>query len=142
MMISLQTDIEGKIVPFGAMRKMLRPLGYVLCGNWDYDRGKFDCALWREDGETIYLRLPFHVTDGELDRDDARIQFRTPYVIKHVVNLGLDRDDNSLLSVTGLAQFQKPLDTDGHIKHENKWERIGKQSIEQIMDNLNELSII
>src|SRR5699024_12602013 len=73
----------------------------TLLRSWEYDRGKFDAIIWREKGETIYLRIPFHVINGELDKSDAYIQFRTPYIIKHVVNLGLDRNENSLLSATG-----------------------------------------
>lgn len=136
-MIRIQSDIIGKQINFGNMRNILYPLGYVLCGNWDYHRGKFDCALWREGGETIYLRLPFSVVKGELDRDDAHIEFRTPYIIKHVVNLGLEWDENSLLSVTGLNQFQKPLDKDGYIEDKSKWREIGEHSVEQILRRIS-----
>ncbi|MDQ0197650.1 hypothetical protein [Neobacillus ginsengisoli] len=37
-----------------------------------------------------------------LDHSSALIEFGTPFVIKHIVNIGLD-------------QFQTPLDNDGYI---------------------------
>lgn len=134
-MISLQTPIEGKRSYFGYMQKELKKFGFFLCGAWDYDRGKFDAILWREQGETIYLRIPFHVLNGELDKSDAYIEFRTPYIIKHVVNVGLDRDADSLLSATGFAQFQTPLDKDGQITNKDKWAAYGDSLINDIMND-------
>src|SRR5690625_3311373 len=74
-----------------------------------YHKGKFDMVLCRNGGETIYIRIPFDVLEGELDRPNAFIQFGKPYVIKHVVNTGLDWDENSLLATTGFNQFQSLL---------------------------------
>lgn len=132
-MISLNSNIEGKKGFFGQIQNSLKIYGFFLCGAWEYDRGKFDAILWREKGETIYLRIPFHVINGELDKSDAYIQFRTPYIIKHVVNLGLDRDENSLLSATGFNQFQKPLDKDGKINYKNHWQKHGEMLINDII---------
>lgn len=132
-MISLQTQLDGKKSFFGYIQDNLKHHGFFLCGAWEYDRGKFDAILWREKGETIYLRIPFHVINGELDKSDAYIQFRTPYIIKHVVNLGLDRDENSLLSATGFNQFQKPLDKDGKINYKNHWREHGEMLINKIL---------
>lgn len=131
-MISLQTYVEGKRYYFGSIQETLRAHGFFLCGAWEYDRGKFDAALWRENGETIYLRIPFHVIQGQLDRADAYIEFRTPYLIKHIVNVGLDRDENSLLSATGFNQFQKPLDKDGEINNKDLWKHHGETLIMRI----------
>lgn len=136
-MLSLQTDIEGKQAYFGHMQSMFKQLGYDFGSGWDYHTGKFDSILCREEGETIYIRVPFDVIDGELDRANAYIQFRRPYVIKHVVNLGLDNDENSLLSVTGFNQFQPPLDTDGHIKDKSRWEEAGENEIKKIVDAMD-----
>ncbi|WP_249871524.1 YugN family protein [Oceanobacillus saliphilus] len=136
-MIELHTEIEGKRATFGQMQSGLKRLGYCLCGNWEYDRGFFDGILSREGGETIYIRLPFQVITGKLDHSDAVIEFQTPFVIKHVVNVGLDRSGSSLLTATGFSQFQKPLDTDGHIKYKHKWEEIGERSIEQVMQYIS-----
>ncbi|OAH55730.1 MULTISPECIES: YugN family protein [Bacillaceae] len=136
-MLKLQTDLEGKKAYFGDMQDTLKNLGYDLGGHWDYEQGSFDSILWRDGGETIYLRIPFLVVDGELENCDASIEFQTPFVIKHVVNTGLDNDESSLATATGFNQFQDPLDTDGQIKNKNKWEDAGEQAVKQIVSYLH-----
>lgn len=138
-MIKLDTEIEGVTAYFGHMEALFKELGYVLGGNWDYHRGKFDGILWREEGESIYIRIPFHVLQGELDRHDAYIEFQNPYVIKHVVNIGLDRDENSLLSATGFNQFQEPLDTDGYIRDKSRWEEAGEFAVKQATEAISSI---
>lgn len=136
-MIELQTDLEGKKTSYGSMLDHSKALGYSLGGCWDYHKGCLDSILWREGGETIYLRLPFSVLKGELDRPNALIEFETPYVIKHVVNTGLDKDTNSLVSATGFSQFQDPLDKDGQIKDKNEWEEFGEEAVSRIMKRVS-----
>lgn len=139
-MIELETDLEGKRTFFGNVAKKEKQLRYTLGGCWDYDRGCIDSILWREAGETIYLRMPFKVIEGELDRPDALVEFEKPYVIKHVVNIGLERDGSSLATVSGLSQFQKPLDTDGKIHDKNEWEENGEQAVDQIVSQVQFLN--
>lgn len=137
-MIKLQTSIEGKRAYFGDMRHIFQLHGYTFCSNFDYHKGKFDALLWRQEGESIYLRVPFYVLEGELDHSRALIQFSTPYVIKHVVNIGLDRDENSFVSVTtGLNQFQQPLDKDGYIYDKSRWTKAGEEAIEEVMGSMD-----
>lgn len=135
-LIKLQTAIEGKRTYYGNMLDHAKQLGYCLGGCWDYHKGCLDSLLWREEGESIYLRIPFQVLKGELDRPNAFIEFETPYVIKHVVNTGLDRDESSLASATGFSQFQDPLDKDGLIRDKNEWEENGEQAVNRIMDHI------
>jgi YugN-like family len=125
-LIELQTELEGKRAYFGVARQLAKQFGLSMCGSWEYDGAFFDATLHREGGETIYLRMPFHVLEGMLDRSDAFIEFRKPFVIKHIVHIGLDKDENSLLAATGLNQFQEPLDKDGQIRDKTKWEEIGE----------------
>lgn len=132
-MLQLETDLEGKQAYFGQLRDSIQRLGYSIGGNWDYHKGSFDNVLWREAGETIYLRLPFEVLEGDLDHQHAYIRFQTPYVIKHVVNVGLDRDENSLLTSSGFNQFQEPLDKDGKIEDKNRWVHAGEQAVQEIL---------
>ncbi|MGX2958564.1 YugN family protein [Peribacillus sp. JNUCC 23] len=119
---------------------MFNSYGCSFCSNFEYDQGKFDAVLWREGGETIYLRIPFNILTEALDHSNASIEFGTPYVIKHVVNIGLDYDENSLLTAsTGLNQFQEPLDKDGDIRDKSRWVKAGEETIEQILHSMNEL---
>jgi hypothetical protein len=135
-MLHLETGMEGKKMSFGHARKELKKFGFHIGGNWEYDRGMFDGVMHREGGETYYIRMPFQVLEGELDRKDALIEFQKPFVIKHVVNVGLDRDESSLLTATGFNQFQKPLDKDGYIHDKSKWQEFGEEAIGDILNRL------
>ena len=132
-MIQLQTELEGMTAYFGDLKYRIASLGYTIGSNWDYDKGSFDHILSREEGETIYLRIPFTVTEGMLDEYEALIQFQAPYVIKHVVNFGLDKDENSLLTTSGFNQFQDPLDKDGQITNKNHWEHAGEEAVAKVV---------
>jgi len=131
------TNLEGERMTFGEAQKFFKQFGIFIGGNWEYDRGMFDGVLHRENGETIYLRMPFTVVKGELDSRKAVIQFEKPFIIKHVVNLGLDYDSNSLITVSGLAQFQKPLDNDGYLPNKSEWQEFGEELVGDILDKLN-----
>ncbi|MFS0689454.1 YugN family protein [Sporosarcina sp. 179-K 8C2 HS] len=133
-MLKLQTELEGQTASFGVVSDCIRKLGYHMGGNWDYDRGCFDHILCQEGGETIYIRIPFFVTQGELDDYEASIKFGTPYIIKHVVHVGLDRDGDSLLDATGFSQFQQPIDKDGKIINKNRWIHAGEVAVKDLLD--------
>ncbi len=135
-MLLLETKLEGKTAYFGVARECVRELRYHVGGNWDYHKGCFDHILCQEGGETIYIRIPFSVIHGELDHADTFIRFDKPFVIKHVVNLGLDSDDSSLLDATGFSQFQAPLDKDGHIENKNRWIHAGEEAIAEVLNCL------
>lgn len=136
-MLQFESELVGKHAEYGFLRDKLKNYGFTLGGYWEYDRGFFDTILSKQDGETIYLRLPFVVINGKLDADDAAIQFQKPYVIKHVVNLGLDFDDGSLLEPTGFSQFQTPVDKDGSIQQKHKWVQAGEQVVGKVLQYVN-----
>lgn len=141
-MIKLQTNMEGRRAYFGAVKNIFHSKGCSFCSNFDYHQGKFDALLYREGGESIYLRIPIYVVDGELDYSNALIEFGTPFVIKHVVNIGLDYDENAFLTATtGLAQFQEPLDTDGQIRDKSRWVQAGEDTVNMIMNSINEVLV-
>lgn len=78
--------------------------------------------------------------EGMLDHSSALIQFGTPYVIKHIVNYGLDYDQNSFVTATtGLDQFQTPLDKDGQISDKSRWEQAGVEVVERIYNSMRDL---
>lgn len=134
--LHLETDLEGKQMEFGQARKMLKKHGFIIGGDWEYHGGLFDNAMHRENGETIYVRMPFHVVKGQLDDRNALIEFQKPFVIKHVVNVGLDKDESSLIDATGFSQFQEPLDNDGYIRDKSKWQEFGEEAIGDILNKL------
>lgn len=131
-MLKLQTAIEGKRANFGEAWRLFKSHGFSFCHNFDYDQGKFDNLLHRDGPESIYIRVPFFVVEGVLDHRSAYIEFGQPYVIKHIVNFGLDWDENSLLTSTGLNQFQKPLDKDANIRDKSRWAEAAEQKVERV----------
>ncbi len=130
-MLQFDSKIVGKEIGYGYLRDHIIHRGFTIGGNWEYHKGSFDAVLWRGGGETIYLRVPFIVTAGELDNEDAQIRFQKTFVIKHVANVGLDYDEGSLLDATGASQFQTPLDKDGHIHDKSRWIQAGEQVVEE-----------
>ena len=136
-MLQFQSELEGKYGNFGYLQDKLKTYGFDLGGYWEYDHGYFDTILSKEKNETIYLRLPFVVISGVLDSPTAQIKFKTPYVIKHILNFGLDFDDGSLLEPTGLSQFQTPVDKDGSIVNSNRWVRAGQEVVGKVLRYVN-----
>ncbi|WP_153731048.1 YugN family protein [Sporosarcina obsidiansis] len=134
-MIELKTNLDGKKSLFGDACKVLGEHDISMGGNWDFDRGNFDTILNQDGGESIYLRLPFDVVDGMLDEDNAMISFRTPFIIKHVVNIGLDNEDSPVLAAAGLDQFQTPTDKDAPIVYDEKWVIEGEERIAKFSDH-------
>lgn len=134
-MIELKTNLVGNKALFGDASAVLGEHDITMGGNWDFDRGNFDAILNQDGSETIYLRLPFDVVDGVLDEDTAMIEFGTPFIIKHVINIGLDDEDNPVLAATGLDQFQSPQDKDAPIVYDEKWVTEGEQRVAQFADH-------
>lgn len=120
-MIPISSSIEGKEKKFTEMQVRLAEYQFALGGNWDYDAGSFDRALDAEN--KVWLRLPFQVTDGnidsELSENNAQIRFGKPYVLKHVYNEGNDPEASVRLFGALFDQFQSPVDPDAEI--EPRW---------------------
>lgn len=138
-MLSIPSDIEGKRGYYGDLCRPFEDAGFHLCGNWGYYNAFFDSALHRNEGTTIYLRLPVRVVQSKLDRGEALLEFQRPLLIKHIVHIGLIEDDSdySALDTVGLNQFQEPLDPDDRIKQEDKWRSVGEQAINRIRAHLS-----
>ncbi len=128
----LDSSLTSQIHDFGISHKLLSERGFALGGNWDYDRGSFDCAL--DDENKVWLRLPFDVTSGKLDGEaepiDTEIRFGEPYVLKHVYNEGLD--DSARASAFGglINQFSDPVDPDGEI--DGVWVEKARRKLDEI----------
>ncbi|KKB43677.1 YugN family protein [Bacillus thermotolerans] len=135
-MIQLDTALEGKRALYGEISQPLREHGFDIGGNWDFDQGMFDSTLASEGSETVYLRLPFDVEEGMMDEDDAMIVFKKPFVIKHVANIGLEKDGSGALTATGIEQFQSPKDKDAPISHKKDWVQEGKEKVNQILEEV------
>lgn len=121
-MITVPSEIEGKEARYDEIEDPFAKEGFVLGGNWEYDSGYFDAALERDGGETIYLRVPVQVVDGELDDGNARLRFQQPFLLRHVVHTRNFSDSIPLVDQlpgqlnTLVNQFQTPAEVDGDIR--------------------------
>ncbi|GKV54135.1 hypothetical protein NCCP2222_00820 [Sporosarcina sp. NCCP-2222] len=135
MLFLTETELEGKQAYYGEICEHFGDQGLIL-GNWDYDQGLFDKILYKQGGVTIYLRCPFDVIQGELDQQDALLLFKKPFIIKHILNIGLDEEESPVLTVTGLEQFQKPVDKDAPIEKKSSWAEDGEQVISKTLSGM------
>lgn len=120
-MQSIPSPLTSQERDFAAVKRGLSDIGFALGGNWDYDRGSFDCAL--DESNKVWLRLPFDVTNGRLDSEsedaEATIRFGQPYVLKHLYNEGLDKEAQSGVFGALVNQFSDPVEADAEI--ESRW---------------------
>lgn len=132
-MQSIPSSLTSQEQEFVVVSNALSEHGFSLGGNWDYDRGSFDCAL---DGEAqkVWLRLPFDVTNGNLDSEtqenDAKIRFGEPYVLKHIYNEGLDKEAQPGVFSAAFSQFSDPVDPDAKI--ESRWIDEAKRKLREV----------
>ncbi|MED2789975.1 YugN-like family protein [Bacillus thuringiensis] len=123
-MIPIQSNLEGRTYALYKLEEVMKPLGYSIGGNWDYDKGCFDYKI-DEEGGYQFLRVPFTAVDGELDVPGVVVRLETPYILSHVYQDELDDNVNTLTAGTsGMDQFAEPKDPDADVKR--KYINIGK----------------
>jgi hypothetical protein len=111
-MIELPSKVEGLQFDLYKLEQTLKPLGYTIGGNWDYDHGAFDYKLNDERGYQ-FLRLPFAAVDGQLDARNCTVELGRPFLLSHVFESGLDDDASTGTFSGSINQFQDPVDKDG-----------------------------
>ncbi|MFD0675201.1 YugN family protein [Cohnella sp. GCM10027633] len=131
-MQSLPSSLTSQEQEFVIVKNGLSEHGFALGGNWDYDHGSFDCAL--DDENKVWLRLPFDVTNGNLDSEspeiDAKIRFGEPYVLKHLYNEGIDKGAMPGVMSAAFNQFSDPVDPDASI--ESRWIERAKTKLRKV----------
>ncbi len=129
-LIPIQSKLEGHTYALYKLEEVMKPLGYSIGGNWDYDKGCFDYKL-DEEGGYQFLRIPFTAVDGELDVPGVVVRLETPYILSHVYQDELDDNVNALTAGTsGFDQFAEPKDPDGDVKR--KYINIGKVLVQEL----------
>jgi hypothetical protein len=120
-MYAILSSLTSQVQEYVIVKNALSEHGFALGGNWSYDHGSFDCAL--DEANKVWLRLPFDVTNGNLDSEsqenDTKIRFGQPFVLKHVYNEGLDREAQPRALGAMMDQFSDPVDPDDEI--ESHW---------------------
>jgi hypothetical protein len=113
-MIPIDSTIEGKRFNLHKLEQILKPRGYAIGGNWDYDKGFFDYKMGNEGGYQ-FLRIPFTAVEGQLDSRGAVVELGKPFVLNHVYQRGLDDHADAGNMTASFNQFQEPEDPDGSV---------------------------
>ncbi|RNB60285.1 YugN family protein [Brevibacillus gelatini] len=127
-MKKIQSSLPGTKATFGYFRESLEP--HFTLANWDYEHGYFDRSL--DDKNTVYLRIPVKVLQGELDSPDAWLELGEPFVLRHVYNTGVEEEIGYYAPVASavMNQFQEPLDKDAEI--DPRWIRKAEAIVKEL----------
>ncbi|RDI36663.1 YugN-like family protein [Falsibacillus pallidus] len=132
-MIELESRIEGQHYQLYKLEQLLKPLGYTIGGNWEYDHGCFDYKIDDEVGYQ-FLRLPFTSVDGQLDARGATVKLGKPYLLSHKYQRGLDDNANIFNVSASFNQFQEPVDKDASFPEE--YISVGKELVKELEEVL------
>ncbi|MFZ3590603.1 YugN-like family protein [Bacillus sp. DJP31] len=132
-MIEVPSELEGRSFNLYKLEQTLKPLGYVIGGNWDYDHGYFDYKIDDEVGYQ-FLRVPFKAIDGQLDSQNTTVEVKRPFLLSHKYQIGLD--DNALVwnKSASFNQFSEPQDPDAQFPE--KYVDLGKSLVKELEDSL------
>lgn len=110
-MIELSSRLEGKTFALYELESKMKPIGYVISGNWDYDHGFFDYKIDDDDGYQ-FLRIPFRAVDGQLDTSGATVQLQTPFLLAHQYQDDADEEGSIANISAAFNQFQERKNRD------------------------------
>ncbi|ALC89514.1 hypothetical protein AM500_06735 [Bacillus sp. FJAT-18017] len=116
-MIPIKSSVEGKDFSLRELEDALRPLGYSIGGNWDYDHGYFDYKI-DDEGTYHFFRVPFQAVDGQIDGGNPRVRIGTPFLLAHQYEDGVDDEGNIGTFSGSVNQFQSPEEKDAPIDSE------------------------
>ncbi|MDQ0163887.1 YugN-like family protein [Aeribacillus alveayuensis] len=128
-MIEIRSKVEGKEFNLYKLEQELKPLGYVIGGNWEYDHGYLDYKIDDEAGYQ-FLRIPFQAVDGQLDSKNATVQLGRPFLLSHQYQMGLDDHANIGNFSASINQFSEPEDADATFPE--KYIELGKTLVKEL----------
>lgn len=131
--IEIPSELEGKHFDLFKLEQMLKPLGYTIGGNWDYDHGAFDYKIDDEVGYQ-FLRLPFKAIDGQLDSRGCTVQLQRPMLLSHKYQRGVDDHANIGNASASFNQFQEPVDKDASFPE--KYIEVGKSLVHEVESSI------
>nr|WP_200865452.1 YugN-like family protein [Sediminibacillus terrae] len=134
-MIPIPSDLENRDFSLHALEETLKPMGFSIGGNWDYDQGSFDYKMGVEDGYQ-FLRIPFKAVKGMLDSPGVIVKLGKPFVLSHVYQSGVDADGRNGALRGAVDQFQTPVDPDGEVN--DQFVEEGKELLQEVERSLME----
>lgn len=99
------TGIEGIVVPFPELEHIMEGVGFVRGGQWDWKRVTYDFKFEnKHDGSVYYLRVPGVAVESEIERRDAKVELRTPYLGRHYYPHGIEYDEEFPVQVVNTCR--------------------------------------
>ncbi|GGH74384.1 hypothetical protein JOD43_000264 [Pullulanibacillus pueri] len=87
--------IEGAIIPFPELEHIMKGIGMIRGGAWDYERVTYDFKFEnRTDGSVYYFRIPGIAVEGEVESNNGKIKLLTPYVGRHYYPHGVEYNEH------------------------------------------------
>lgn len=132
-MNEIPSKLEGMQFDLYELELALKPLGYSIGGNWDYDHGYFDYKFNDEEAYQ-FVRLPFRAIEGQLDSAGCKVELGRPFVLSHQYQEGLD--DHAMIGnfSASINQFTEPVDKDASLSEDSV--QIGNNIVQKLEETL------
>src|SRR3954466_6632745 len=134
-MLEIQSKVEGKQFDLFKLEQKLKPIGYSIGGNWDYDHGAFDYKL-NDEYSYQFLRVPFTAVDGQLDVRNCTVEIGRPFLLSHEYEYGTDEEGTTGNFSGSFNQFQEPTNKDAAFP--NQYIETGKALVAELETLLTE----
>ncbi|MEC1634717.1 YugN-like family protein [Bacillus mojavensis] len=132
-MITIPSAIDGQPFLLQELEQVMKPLGYVINGGWEYDHGYFDYKIDDKDGY-LFLRIPVNAIQGSLDERGAAVRIGTPFMLRQVFQTGLDDHAEGGPFQSLFNQFSEPQRRDAEI--DSAYLDIGASLVKELEDVL------
>ncbi|MBM7554855.1 YugN-like family protein [Thalassobacillus pellis] len=132
-MIPVPSKLVGEVFTLADLERQIKPLGYQIGSNWDYDHGYFDYKIADEVGYQ-FLRVPFEAKQGSLDSFGTTVEIKQPFLLSHKYQRGLDDHVHLGNFKASFDQFQEPQDPDAEFPEE--YVEIGRELVRELENKL------
>lgn len=113
-MIPIPSAIDGQFFLLQELEQVMKPLGYVVNGGWEYDHGYFDYKIDDRDGY-LFLRVPVNAVQGSLDERGAAVRIGTLFMLRQVLQTDVDDQAEGGPFQSLFNQFSEPERRDAEI---------------------------
>ncbi|GGJ54878.1 hypothetical protein GGR02_000267 [Anoxybacillus voinovskiensis] len=102
------TGIENQTAELSRLDELMKSLGFVRAGQWDYERVTYD-RKFEVKGDVYYLRVQGYAIEGEVDTRYAVIKLLTPLLGKHYYPHGVEYGEGENFPSSLVSQCQSLL---------------------------------
>lgn len=102
------TGIENQTAELSRLDELMKSLGFVRAGQWDYERVTYD-RKFEVKGDVYYLRVQGYAIEGEVDTRYAVIKLLPPLLGKHYYPHGVEYGEGENFPSSLVSQCQSLL---------------------------------